>query len=137
MSVRPIIHDQLFLQQKSVLANKKDLAVALDLRDTLIANKNKALGLAANMIGEDKRIIALFIGPLAFTMINPKIISKKDPYYIEEGCLSLKGERRTIRYKEILVEYEDMNFKKQRQTYKGEVSEVIQHEVDHCEGKII
>ena len=98
MSVKPIIHDKLSLKFKSTLVTKQDLAAAEDLKDTLIANNGKAAGLAANMIGVQKRIIALFVGPLPIVMLNPIIVKKADKYLAYEGCLSLEGERPTERY---------------------------------------
>ena len=99
--------------------------------------KLAVLGWQANMIGVNKRIIAVNMGFANIAMLNPVIVSKKEPYEAEEGCLSLKGVRKTTRYQEIEVEYEDIHFKKQHQKYKGWVAQIIQHEVDHCEGIII
>ena len=107
MSVKPIIHDELSLKFKSTLATKQDLASAEDLKDTLIANHGKSAGLAANMIGVQKRIIALFVGPLPIVMLNPIIVKKADKYLAYEGCLSLEGERPTERYKKITVKYQN------------------------------
>lgn len=137
MSVKPIIHDELSLKFKSTLATKQDLASAEDLKDTLIANNGKAAGLAANMIGVQKRIIALFVGPLPIVMLNPIIVKKADKYLAYEGCLSLEGERPTERYKKITVKYQNENFETRQQTFSDFVAEVIQHEVDHCNGILI
>ena len=137
MTVKTIINNQLTLSQKSVPATQADLQDAIDLRDTLVAHQNQAAGLAANMIGVNKSIIAFYVGPLAIVMLNPKIISVKNPYLTEEGCLSLEGMRPTQRYKEIEVEYQDMKMKKHREKFSEFTAEVIQHEVDHCQGKII
>jgi peptide deformylase len=101
MTAQNIIHDQLFLSQKSTSANRSDLKVAEDLRDTLLANRDKAVGLAANMIGKNKRIIAFYVGLLPLVMINPQITKKSGEYLTEEGCLSLSGERKTKRYRTI------------------------------------
>ena len=115
-----------FLKRKQSLQQK-----------TLKANETGCVGMAANMIGVNKRIIAVNMGFANIAMLNPVIVSKKEPYEAEEGCLSLKGVRKTTRYQEIEVEYEDIHFKKQHQKYKGWVAQIIQHEVDHCEGIII
>ena len=135
--IRPIMRDVLFLKKKAVLVTKDDMQVVQDLLDTLKANEAGCVGMAANMIGVNKRIIAVNMGFANIAMLNPVIVSKKEPYEAEEGCLSLKGVRKTTRYQEIEVEYEDIHFKKQRQKYKGWVAQIIQHEVDHCEGIII
>lgn len=137
MTAHNIIHDQLFLKQKSALANKNDLTIATDLRDTLLANRNKAAGLAANMIGQSKRIIAFYVGPLPFVMLNPQIIQKDKMYLATEGCLSLAGERQVQRYEEITVTYQNIKFEKQTQKFNGFVAETIQHEIDHCNGILI
>lgn len=137
MSVKPIIHDELSLKFKSTLATKQDLTAAKDLKDTLLANNGKAAGLAANMIGVQKRIIALFVGPLPIVMLNPIIVSKSDKYLAYEGCFSLEGERPTERYKKITVKYQNENFETRQQDFSDFVAEVIQHEVDHCNGILI
>ena len=98
MAVKPIIHDELSLKFKSLPATKQDLGAATDLKDTLLSNKDRAAGLAANMIGVQKRIIALFVGPLPIVMLNPIIVAQDDKYLAYEGCLSLTGERPTERY---------------------------------------
>ena len=137
MTAQNIIHDQLFLSQKSTSANRADLKVAEDLRDTLLANRDKAVGLAANMIGKNKRIIAFYVGLLPLVMLNPQITKKSGEYLTEEGCLSLSGERKTKRYRTITVTYQDMNLNKKTQEFTDFIAEVIQHEVDHCEGILI
>ncbi|ATO53112.1 peptide deformylase [Lactobacillus amylovorus] len=137
MTAQNIIHDQLFLSQKSTSANRADLKVAEDLRDTLLANRDKAVGLAANMIGKNKRIIAFYVGPLPLVMLNPQITKKSGEYLTEEGCLSLSGERKTKRYRTITVTYQDMNLSTKTQEFTDFIAEVIQHEVDHCEGILI
>lgn len=137
MTAQNIIHDQLFLSQKSTSANRADLKVAEDLRDTLLANRDKAVGLAANMIGKNKRIIAFYVGPLPLVMLNPQITKKSGEYFTEEGCLSLSGERKTKRYRTITVTYQDMNLSTKTQEFTDFIAEVIQHEVDHCEGILI
>lgn len=137
MTAQNIIHDQLFLSQKSTSANRADLKVAEDLRDTLLANRDKAVGLAANMIGKNKRIIAFYVGLLPLVMLNPQITKKSGEYLTEEGCLSLSGERKTKRYRMITVTYQDMNLNTKTQEFTDFIAEVIQHEVDHCEGILI
>ena len=137
MAVKPIIHDELSLKFKSLPATKQDLGVATDLKDTLLANKDKAAGLAANMIGVQKRIIALFVGPLPIVMLNPIIVAQDDKYLAYEGCLSLTGERPTERYKNITVKYQNENLETRQQTFSDFTAEVIQHEVDHCNGILI
>ena len=135
--VKSIMRDIFFLNQKSEPAMKEDIQTAVDLLDTLKAHEDGCVGMAANMIGVNKRIIAVNMGFVNIAMLNPMIVSKKGPYEAEEGCLSLQGVRKTTRYQEIEVEYEDIHFKKQHQKYKGWVAQIIQHEVDHCEGIII
>ena len=137
MTAQNIIHDQLFLSQKSTSANRADLKVAEDLRDTLLANRDKAVGLAANMIGKNKRIIAFYVGPLPLVMLNPQITKKSGEYLTEEGCLSLSGERKTKRYRTITVTYQDMNLNTKTQEFTDFIAEVIQHEVDHVNGILI
>ncbi len=135
--VRHIIKDILFLNQASEEASKEDDQVVQDLLDTLKANEQGCVGLAANMIGIKKRIIAINIGFDNIAMINPVIIKKTGPYEVEEGCLSLTGVRKTTRHQEIEVEYLNRQFQKQRQKYSGYIAQIIQHEVDHCNGIII
>ena len=137
MTAQNIIHDQLFLSQKSTSANRADLKVAEDLRDTLLANRDKAVGLAANMIGKNKRLLAFYVGLLPLVMLNPQITKKSGEYLTEEGCLSLSGERKTKRYRTITVTYQDMNLNTKTQEFTDFIAEVIQHEVDHCEGILI
>lgn len=135
--VKPIIKDILFLGQKSVPATEADKQVAIDLSDTLKANREHCVGMAANMIGVKKCIIVVNIGFADMVMFNPAIVQKKNPYETEEGCLSLSGVRKTTRYKKITVEYQDMNFTKQKKSFEGWTAQIIQHEVDHLEGIII
>lgn len=137
MTAQNIIHDQLFLSQKSTSANRADLKIAEDLRDTLLANRDKAAGLAANMIGKNKRIIAFYVGPLPLVMLNPRIIRRSGEYLTSEGCLSLNGARKTKRYKTITVTYQNMSLETKTQEFTGFIAEVIQHEIDHCEGILI
>lgn len=135
--IREIVRDEEFLGRKSDTASFMDTAVAQDLLDTLAAHSDRCVGLAANMIGVRKRIIAVNLGPVNVAMFNPVIVKKSGKYMTEEGCLSLEGERMTARYQKIVVEYQDMNFKKQRQTFIDFPAQIIQHEIDHCEGIII
>ena len=135
--IRPIMRDVLFLNQKSEEATEADKQVVQDLLDTLKANEEGCVGMAANMIGVKKRIIAVSMGFANIPMINPVIVKKSEPYETEEGCLSLLGVRKTTRYKDIEVEFLDAGFKKQRQKYSGWIAQIIQHEIDHCNGIII
>lgn len=135
--VRMIMHDPVFLSQKSEPATEKDRQIAVDLLDTLKAHEEGCVGMAANMIGEKKRIIAVNMGFMNVAMFNPVIVKKSGAFETEEGCLSLIGVRKTTRYEEIEVEYEDMNFKKQHQKFSGWTAQIIQHECDHLEGIII
>lgn len=135
--VKQIIKD-IFIFKKAELATKDDMQVAIDLADTLRANADICVGMAANMIGVNKRIIAFSIGPMVMTMINPVIVKKsKETYETDEECLSLPGTRKTTRHQEIEVEYLDMNFKKCKQKYSGFPAQIIQHEIDHCGGIVI
>ena len=135
--VKKIIRDPLFLAQKSVDATEADKQVVVDLLDTLRANLDRCVGMAANMIGVKKNIIVVATGPFQIAMINPVIISKSGEYETEEGCLSLKGVRSCTRYQEIEVDYFDQNFKKQHGKYSGKMAQIIQHEIDHCNGVVI
>ena len=134
---RSIIRDIFFLNQKSDEATGVDLPVAKDLEDTLRANRDRCVGMAANMIGYRKRIIIVATGFADIVMINPKIIKKAEPYEAEEGCLSLSGMRKTTRYKSIVVEYLDKKFEKHVQPFNGYLAQIIQHECDHLEGILI
>ena len=135
--VREVVHDVLFLGQKSEPATQADKQVAIDLLDTLKAHEEGCVGMAANMIGVKKRIIAVNMGFMNVAMFNPVIVKKSGAFETEEGCLSLIGVRKTTRYEEIEVEYEDMNFTKQHQKFSGWTAQIIQHEVDHCCGVVI
>ncbi|MGL4739888.1 MAG: peptide deformylase [Sarcina sp.] len=134
---KDIVKNVLFLSEKSVEATKDDLSVVNDLEDTLRANLDICVGLAANMIGVKKRILVFCIGPVIVPMINPVILKKEESYKTEESCLSLTGVRDTIRYEKILVEYYDKEFKKHKGEFTGFTAQIIQHEVDHFEGIII
>jgi peptide deformylase len=129
--------DVIFLNQKSELATKADMQVVQDLLDTLKANEAGCVGMAANMIGVRKRIIAVSMGFANIAMINPVIVKKSGEYETEEGCLSLVGVRKTKRYKDIEVEFQDTNFNKQCQKFTGWIAQIIQHEIDHCDGIVI
>ena len=135
--VKQIVRDIFFLGQKSEEASKQDLSVGQDLQDTLKANEDRCVGMAANMIGVKKRIIIVNIGFVNIVMYNPVILKKDSPYETEEGCLSLDGVRKTTRYENIEVEYLDSSWKKHRQQYSGWTAQIIQHEVDHLNGIII
>ena len=135
--IKPIVKDIFFLGQKSEDATRQDLSVGHDLMDTLRANQDHCVGMAANMIGIKKRIIIVNMGILNVVMYNPVIVKKDTPYETEEGCLSLTGVKKTTRYQNIEVEYFDSNWKKQRQKYSGWTAQIIQHECDHLEGRII
>ena len=135
--IKPIVRDIFFLGQKSEEATNQDLSVGQDLQDTLKANQERCVGMAANMIGVKKRIIIVNMGILNVVMYNPVIVKKDTPYETEEGCLSLTGVRKTTRYQNIEVEYFDSSWKKQRQKYSGWTAQIIQHECDHLEGRII
>lgn len=135
--IRPIMKDVLFLSQKSEIATKDDIAVVNDLIDTLRANLEYCVGMAANMIGVKKRILVFTIGDIIVPMINPVILKKENEYETEESCLSLIGFRKTKRYETIEVEYLDKDFKKQKQIFSGFTAQIIQHEIDHFEGIVI
>ena len=136
--VKPIVKDILFLGQKSLPATPADAQVITDLLDTLKANEAGCVGLAANMIGVRKCIIVFAHGPFHVPMVNPKIVKKSGPYETEEGCLSLLGgPRKTKRYKTIKVQYQNEKFQTRIKTFKGFPAQIIQHEVDHCDGILI
>lgn len=135
--IKPIVKDIVFLGQKSEPATKDDIAVIDDLIDTLRANLEYCVGMAANMIGVKKRILVFAIGDLIIPMVNPVILNKENSYEAEECCLSLTGFRKTTRYEKIEVEYLDRNFNKKKQVFTGFTAQIIQHEIDHFEGIII
>lgn len=135
--IKNIVKDVSFLAQKSEIATKDDVGVVNDLIDTLNANLDNCVGMAANMIRVKKRILVFTVGSIIVPMINPVILKKEKPYEAEESCLSLIGFRKTIRYENIEVEYLDINFKKHKQVFTGFTAQIIQHEVDHFEGIII
>ena len=135
--VKKIIHAPMFLRQKSVDATEADKQVVTDLLDTLRANLDRCVGMAANMIGVKKNIIVVAVGPFQFAMVNPVITKKSGEYTTEEGCLSLDGVRNCIRYKEIEVDYLNENFEPKHGKLSGYTAQIIQHEVDHCNGVVI
>ena len=135
--IKPVVRDVFFLGQKSEPATKQDLSVGQDLLDTLRANQAHCVGMAANMIGVKKRIIIVNMGLMNVVMYNPVIVKRDMLYETEEGCLSLEGVRRTVRYQNIEVEYLDGSWKKHRTAYSGWTAQIIQHEMDHLEGIII
>ena len=135
--IKPIVRDIFFLSQKSEEALKEDMPIGQDLQDTLQANRERCVGMTANMIGIRKRIIIVNIGFVNVVMYNPVILKKDMPYETEEGCLSLDGVRKTTRYQNIEVEYQDSTWKKHRQQYSGWTAQIIQHEMDHLDGIII
>ncbi len=135
--VRMIVRDESFLSKKSTLANKDDAQVIQDLKDTLSANSDRCVGMAANMIGVLKRVIVFDGGDGAVVMVNPVITRRVGKYETDEGCLSLAGTRKTVRYKEIDVRYLDESFKPCKGRYSDFTAQIIQHECDHLEGKII
>ena len=135
--VRQIVRDVMFLSRKSQEATAEDLSVAQDLKDTLIAHKEGCVGLAANMIGVGKRIIAFYDGGKLEVMFNPEIIKCDGAFETEEGCLSLDGVRKTKRYKSIKVKFQNEKIQVRMKSYSGWTAQIIQHEVDHCNGVII
>ena len=135
--VKELMHDPILLAGKAEVSTKEDLPVAQDLLDMLMAHKDSCVGMAANMIGVNKSIIVVATGPFQFAMINPVITKKSVEYKTEEGCLSLEGIRPCIRYEEIEVDYLDSNFNKKHDKYTGFTAQIIQHEIDHCNGVVI
>lgn len=135
--VKQIVRDVFFLSQKSEPATKADIPVGIDLQDTLKVNRERCVGMAGNMIGVKKNVIIVNMGLVDVVMFNPVITDKNTPYQTEEGCLSLDGVRPTIRYKNIEVEYMDMNWKKQKMKFSGWTAQICQHEIDHLSGRII
>ena len=135
--VKQIVHDPLFLQQKSEPATEADAQVIVDLMDTLKANIDRCVGMAANMIGVKKQIIVVAAGPFIFPMVNPVITKKSGKYETEESCLSLDGVRPCVRYEEIEVDYLDQNFKPKHGKYSGFTAQIIQHEIQHFSGELI
>ena len=135
--IQLIMKDPIFLAQKSVPATKEDLQVAQDLLDTLTAHKDGCVGMAANMIGVSKRIIAFDNGGKYMVMFNPEIVKRSEPYEAEEGCLSLPETRKAKRYRSIKVQYQNEQFQTRFKTFTGWTAQIIQHEIDHCNGVLI
>ena len=135
--IRPIIRDMMFLSQPSQNAVPADRQVITDLIDTLNAHLDDCVGLAANMIGVQKRIIAVRMGPVSVPMVNPEIVRQSGEYETEEGCLSLSGVRKCKRWEKIEVTFQDASFLPRRATYSGWIAQIIQHEIDHCSGVLI
>ena len=135
--VQEIMQDEAFLSQKAEPASLEDLPVVQDLLDTLTAHKTGCVGMAANMIGVNKRIIIFDNEGKYMVMFNPEIVKKSGPYEAEEGCLSLTGTRKAKRWKSIKVQYQNEQFQTRFKTFTGWTAQIIQHEIDHCEGILI
>ena len=135
--VKTIMKDIFFLGQKSEPASREDLQVGRDLQDTLAANREACVGMAANMIGVNKRIIAFDDQGQYMAMFNPEIIKRSGAYQAEESCLSLAGIRRATRWRSIKVRYQNQQFQERFKTFTGWTAQIIQHEIDHCEGILI
>ena len=135
--IRDIMRDEAFLAQKAEAATPDDLPVAQDLLDTLAAHKAGCVGMAANMIGVNKRIIAFDNEGKYMVMFNPEIVKRSGPYEAEEGCLSLTGTRKAKRWQSIKVQYQNDQFQTRFKTFTGWTAQIIQHEIDHCEGVLI
>ena len=136
--IQPIIHDPILLARKSIPAGKEDLQTALDLLDTLAAHKDECVGMAANMIGITKRIIAFDCEGSYMVMLNPEIITAAEEYQTEEGCLSLLGgPRKTKRFRKIKVRWQNEALQPRIKTFIGWTAQIIQHEIDHCNGILI
>ena len=136
--VRELMHDPIFLARKSDPATGEDLEIARDLLDTLAFHKEGCVGMAANMIGVTKRIIVFDNEGSYMTMLNPVILKAGDPYETEEGCLSLLGgPRKCKRYKKIKVQYQNLQMQTRLKTFTGWTAQIIQHEIDHCNGVLI
>ena len=136
--VRELMHDPIFLAQKSIVATAADLPVAQDLLDTLTFHKEGCVGMAANMIGVTKRIIVFDCEGSYMTMLNPEILKASGEYETEEGCLSLLGgPRKTKRFRKIKVKYQNLQMQVRMKTFEGWTAQIIQHEIDHCNGILI
>ena len=135
--IKPINKDRFFLAQKSTRATEADLPVARDLLDTLRAHRETCVGMAANMIGVAKRIIAFADGDELCVMLNPELVQMSGPFEAEEGCLSLTGTRKTTRYRRIRVRYQNEKLQFRQKNYDGWTAQIIQHEIDHCNGIVI
>ncbi len=135
--VKEICKDEHFLAQKAQAATPEDQWIGQDLMDTLLAHQKECVGMAANMIGQNKRIIVFDNQGEYMLMYNPQILKRSDPYQTEEGCLSLSGTRPVKRWKTIKVQYQNQQFALRIKTFTGFTAQIIQHEIDHCEGMII
>ena len=135
--VQPICKDVIFLARKSEPATPEDILIGQDLLDTLNAHRDGCVGMAANMIGRAKRIIVFLDGDIPTVMYNPEIVKASEPYEAEEGCLSLNGTRKTTRYQKIKVRYQNAAFQTRLKSYTGWTAQIIQHEIDHCNGILI
>ena len=135
--IREICRDETFLAQKAAPATADDLATAQDLLDTLTAHKDGCVGMAANMIGVCKRIIVFDNEGTYMVMFNPVIVRQSGPYEAQEGCLSLTGVRKTKRFQAVKVQWQNEQFQTRLKTFTGWTAEIIQHEIDHCEGILI
>lgn len=136
--VRELVHDPILLARKSVSATKEDLEIARDLLDTLLAHRESCVGMAANMIGQCVRIIVFDNAGTPMTMLNPEILKASEEYETEEGCLSLLGgPRKTRRFRKIKVRYQTVDLQTRIKTFTGWTAQIIQHEIDHCNGRLI
>ena len=135
--IRDICRDEFFLAQKSEPATPEDLPVAADLLDTLKHHRDECVGMAANMIGVSRRIIAFDDGGTYMVMFDPEIVKRSGPYEAEEGCLSLTGTRKARRWQTIKVRWKNEKFQERLKTFTGWTAQIIQHEIDHCEGIVI
>ena len=136
--IQELIHDPIFLAQKSTPATKEDLPIAQDLLDTLLAHRDSCVGMAANMIGQTRRIIVFDNEGTPMLMLNPVILKAEGEYETEEGCLSLLGgPRKTKRFRKIKVEFQNLDLQKRIKTFTGWTAQIIQHEIDHCNGILI
>ena len=135
--VKEIVKDPVFLARRSEPAGAEDLGVCVDLRDTLAAHAEGCVGMAANMIGVSKRIIVFDNEGVPAVMLNPEILKASEPYTAEEGCLSLDGTRQTRRYRNVKVRYMNERLQVRIKTYRGFTAQIIQHEIDHCDGVLI
>ena len=135
--IRDICKDEAFLARKAEPATADDLGTAQDLLDTLAAHKSGCVGMAANLIGVNKRIIVFDDDGKYQVMFNPVIVKRDRPYEAEEGCLSLTGRRKAKRFQTIKVQWQNEKFQPRLKTFTGWTAEIIQHEIDHCEGVLI
>ena len=135
--IREIVHDPIFLARRSLPATAADIPAADDLMETLAANKERCVGMAANMIGVSRRIIVFDDNGICAEMFNPEIIASKEPFEAEEGCLSLEGTRKTRRYKAIKVRWQNRAFQTRVKNFTGWTAQIIQHEIDHTNGILI